>query len=347
MARPVRFASVLAGALLFAACSDPKYGDDAQRAEQADAGDGGLTPLLTTDASTREDAARLDANVTESENANARGVTDDASTQQVPAWAAPLRGSFAMRKYVFRQDSYGTITRGEEISLAEFVSSEAGLRLTTKLCRYAATTKLAEIHMADPSQVTERSENVSFSATEQRWSTDGAPFTIGFTREAPAICAGKVGELVTKPAAQVWTSATTCRCAEPEEEPLLDDCRVLDPDRDLQPGFTYELIGTAFPGAAEVYGVSESNSHLSNGQLRADGSLHANVRADETSYQLGCMPAGCSNIAVLGQWCPVTQNSAELVPLSEDAPSCASVLAQLAALFPTPAPAPPERCFQQ
>jgi hypothetical protein len=144
----------------------------------------------------------------------------------------------------------------------------------------------------------------------------------------------------------VWTTGARCRCAEIDEEPLADDCRVLDPDEDGQPGFTFHLMGTTIPGEADVFGGFESASHFANGQLRADGTLHANVRAADTNYQFGCLPDGCTNIAVLGRSCPSSLNSVDFVPLREGEPSCASVLAARGTLFPLAVPDYPPKCFQ-
>jgi hypothetical protein len=378
---PLRPTLSCAALAALCACSEPNYNQRADNATASDAGDAGALPLRDGDASVRNgdagsaeagarddtrdgeasvqawpDAAtttRADAEVTASSDAGAVPSVPvvpeppvGPSTPVVPAWAESLRGPYASRAFTFRQDEFGTITRASQVALHQFMLADGGLLLRSKSCSYRATTTLADMHMVDPTNVPERVENVLFSDTEQRWSTEGPPFQLGFTGTSPASCDGKVGESVPKPASHVWYAGSRCRCAAPDEEPLADDCRVLDPDGDRQPGFTYHLMGTSIFGDADVFGGSTSKSHLINGQLRSDGTLRANVRADETNYQLGCLPEGCTNIAVLGKWCPSTFNSVDFVPLNDAAPTCAAVLAALSTLFPSAAPDYPTRCFQ-
>ncbi|MET0287860.1 MAG: hypothetical protein ABW352_25450 [Polyangiales bacterium] len=372
--------STLSCAALFAlcACSEPSYKQRADNASASDAGDAGATddasrlPLRDGDASVRDATSAVDTAVPRDEREDATvpvqepraGASDGGSppvtpvtpmvpepdvgpsTPVVPAWAESLRGPYASRAYTFRQDEFGTVTRASQISFHNFELAEDGLLLRSKSCAYRATTSLADMRMVDPTNVPERVEHVLFSDTEQRWSTDGLPFQLGFTGTQPSICDGKLGESVPKPAAHVWYSGSRCRCAALDEEPLADDCRVLDPDGDRQPGFTYHLMSTSIFGDADVFGGSNSESHLINGQLRADGTLRANVLAEETNYQFGCLPDGCQNIAVLGKWCPWTFNSIDFVRLTDAAPTCASVLAALSTLFPSAAPDYPTKCFQ-
>jgi hypothetical protein len=337
------------------ACANPSYRSGPDGLSQNDAGDAGAASLQAREGGTRAEAGsappeagRVDATTGADDAAITVLLEEDVGprTAALPAWAAALRGPYASRAFMFKQDDFGTLTRAALIRLHQFELVEDGLVLRSKICEYLAQTMYADSWMVDPSAAPEQEENVLFSDTEQRWSTDGLPVQYGFTRALPAICDGKVGETVNKPASHVWTTSTRCRCAEVDEEPLADDCRVLDPDEDGHPGFTFHLMGTSIPGVADVFGGYESASRLANGQLRADGTLHANVRAAETNYQFGCLPDGCSNIAVLGKWCPSSLNSIDFVPLTNTDPSCDAVLATRETLFPMDVPDYPPRCFQ-
>jgi len=357
---------------LCCACTDPDFGDrdkttsEAAASRAQDGGEAGAEPSGRNTRDRDANAPKLDAKVDatpvgtlppDAETpaltpGDESGIEPDPTptTPVVPAWAASLPGTYALRTYTFRQDDFGTITRGEQIMLSSFALVEGGLVLRSKLCSYAASTSIAEMKMVDATGVPERLENVKFADTERRWTTEGMPVDIAFTRELPAICKGKEGASVTKPPAHVWTTKTTCRCPEITEAPLADDCRVLDPDGDQAPGLTFTLKGTAVFGESLLYGAIESDSRLSNGQLLEDGSLSANVRAAETNYQLGCKPADCVDIAMLGKWCPSSRNHAEFVPLAAEAApasgySCATVLANLPTLFPTPPLEFPTACF--
>ncbi|HEX5656993.1 MAG TPA: hypothetical protein VFX59_07345 [Polyangiales bacterium] len=339
------------------ACSDPSYRMPADDGVEGDAGDASTFPLRNDDAGSGRDAAKTptDSAVTpparDAEVADAKVDEPDAEdvgprTLIVPPWAERMLGPYASRASLFRQDEYGTITRGTLIRLHQFVVAEGGLVVRSKLCQYRASTTLAEITLLDPTGAPEQTQNVLFSDVEERWSTDGPPVQYGFTRALPKVCEGKVGESVNKPATQVWNTSAKCRCPEVDEEPLLDDCRLLDPDQDGHPGFTFHLMGTALIGEADVFGGYESASQAVNGQLRADGTMRANVRAADANYQFDCQPAGCTNIAVLGKWCPSSINTIDFVPLTDAAPSCESVVAELGTLFPSAIADYPPRCFQ-
>jgi hypothetical protein len=272
------------------------------------------------------------------------------------AWARPLLGRYAALSHSYKQDEYDTMTRAEELAYAEFIQTDAGaLTLRTRLCSAIATTSLASLRLTNARAFPERTETVLLSETEQRWSTAGTTLVAGFTREAPpALCAGKLGQAVAaSPEQQPWLRAGTCRCAAAGEEPLIDDCRVVDPDRDRKPGLTYELEGLgASLGNATVYAVAESDTHYVHGLVGADGARHsANVLPADKVYQLDCEPVGCGNLAKLGKYCAATINHASFVRLpaasaAADADPCDAILATWRTLFPEPLSVEPMRCFQ-
>src|ERR1700742_906899 len=104
MSRSARHRRLLAAALLLGACADPSYGSDQSSATGADAGD--ASPLRSQDAGTRSsaDASPLDAaqvppppSVAHDDAAVDEPDITGPTSKQIPAWAAPMRGAFAMR----------------------------------------------------------------------------------------------------------------------------------------------------------------------------------------------------------------------------------------------------------
>lgn len=281
-------------------------------------------------------------------------VPDAALQTSLPAWATPLLGQYVQRSIWFVQDSFGTLTRSEQISVSEFKHEGGGIMLRSRLCRAVGSHVAAVLTLQNPSVVAERIESVVLLASEQRWRTEGPTLDIGYQHAVPARCAGKTGMLVPKDPAQTWLSESSCRCASERDEPLVNDCRVLDPDADGHPGLTYALTGQpGVPGGARVFGVGQSDTHLVGGLVDASGALHeANVAASDKSYQLGCEPLGCSNIAVLGSACASSFNHAEFARLDpalapDGGYTCEGVVAGLAAYFETPGATLDMLCRQQ
>jgi len=274
----------------------------------------------------------------------------------LPQWARPLVGQYASRGYTFKQDEFGTITRLEELSHADISANESGgLTLVTKFCSSVATTTIAELRLKNARALPDRIETLVLSESDQHWSSMGPKVAAGFTREPPAFCAGMIGQDVTKAPEQVWLEpSTTCRCASAAEDPLSDDCRVLDPDHDQKPGLTYELRGmTTSVLNATLYAGAESSARYTNGVIGADGTRHtANIVSDDKAYQFDCEPRDCANIAVLGKFCPESQNRVSFVRLPDQAQKptgadpCVAILAERRTLFPEAPLAYPPRCYQ-
>lgn len=267
----------------------------------------------------------------------------------VPAWALPLVGRYATRWFAFKQDDFGTVVRAEQLAIVEFALEGKGMTLRSKLCLSTGDTSIAQLRLVDASGLPERREQVMFSDLERSWSTEGPTYATGFTLEQPEICASKQGQSVPKTAAQAWLSGATCRCTSPGEEPLVDDCRILDPDRDQKPGSTYTLKGFTSSLADEtIYAATETDSHYVNGKVGVDGALpSANIAYVDRNYQLGCEPAGCANIAVLGRACPISFNHALFAALAAGkTTTCADLMSNVNTLFPAKPPDFPARCFQ-
>jgi hypothetical protein len=353
---------LLSWALCSAACSEPRYGeasaDDAPERER----DAQVVDACVRCSTEARDAEQADVETQAAprDTGSSRSPTDggeraDASTglpavtptAVLPTWAAPLLGRYAVRAFTFKQDDLPTVTRAEDVFLAEFsFDAQAGLTLRTKLCQSSAQNDLATLRLVAPSQVPERVDSVTLSDFEKRWSSQGTLLSIGYSQDPPDVCAGKAGQSVPKRAGQTWIEGSSCRCPLDGEEPLADDCRVLDPDSDDKPGFSFAFRSVAPPlGDATVYAVSESTTHFVNGQVSMKGSHVANVAGGERAFQLGCSPANCANLAELATYCPVTYNTAAFAPVDADA-SCQTISMKLGTLFPEPAPPIETRCFQ-
>lgn len=270
--------------------------------------------------------------------------------QTLPLWAMPLVGKYAVQAFSVKEDQFGTTTVSTQLMSVEFVEKNGGLQLHSTTCRSVAENAPALLMLVEPSVFTDVVSDVIFSETDQRWSTSSPMFAFGFTEDAPDICKGKQGQNVPKTSAQIWLSAT-CRCPLPQEDPTSDDCRVLDPDKDRNPGVTYSLKGkTSSLADVNVFAAGVSNTFYTNGQVAADGKLHtADLVPAEKVYQLGCDPTGCATIANLGTNCPAPKNHAQFVRLDPStAPAggftCADIVSRAATLFSGMPPALTTMC---
>lgn len=342
-----------AGSLVWIGCTDPSYSEpDSARAPQ----DAGASPV-----SARSDAGVLvPADVGVAALPEAGTNTGDAGSALVPdagplppepkvlpTWAQPLLGRYATRAFTFAQDDFPTVTRSQDVYLAEFTLDAATGRVTlrSKLCQSVAQNTLGStLRLVDATHVPERVEQVVLNELEPRFSTDGPPGTVGYTKEPPSMCTDKLNQSVPKAPVQTWIAGDTCRCLRAEAAPLLNDCRVLDPDGDNKPGFTFLLHAPPL-GDAQIYAASESATHYVNGQISADGKrLDANVLPGERPFQLDCAPSGCRDIAKLATYCPTSFNPARFVRVDATA-TCQTIVGDLPTLFPEPPPPLVDRCF--
>ncbi|MDB4971777.1 MAG: hypothetical protein JWN48_118 [Myxococcaceae bacterium] len=357
-------AAAWAGVLLcvVSSCADPSYGTahddgaaissgratDAARPRPADSvsADTGVAGSRDDSASTRP----ADAGEPSSEQ---EGAPDAALPgAQAPSWALPLIGRYAVRAFAFKQDEFNTVTRSEQIWLAEFALDDSGMQLASTLCKYTAHTELANLELAKPSSLPRHLERVAFQDAAKTWTTAGETLFVGYTQQPAASCQGTAaGASVTHAPEQSWFASNTCRCALREEPPLADDCRLRDPDEDMHAGITYLLrgINTTIVDT-DYYVASAIDTHYKNGKVAADGEVHsANVEPREDVYELGCSVPNCAHISKLGTYCPASRNPAQFVRLDPAAPTglagCAAVLSQAATLFEAPPPSPPPSCI--
>lgn len=350
--RPVRLVLAV-GSLAWVCCTDPNYvvrPDVAQR--QEDAG----TNVVPTP---RDAGVSVDGGAALRSDAGEAGT--DAAPQPAPdagpgtsepkvlaSWAQPLLGRYATRAFTFSQDDFPTVIRSEDVYLAEFTfdASTGRVTLRSKLCQSVALNTLgATLRLLDATQVPERVEQVVLTELDHRFSTEGPAGTVGYTKEPPSSCADMLNQNVAKAPVQTWIAGNTCRCLRAEADPVVNDCRVLDPDGDNKPGFTFLLHAPPLPDA-QIYAASESATHYVNGQVSADGKRHdASVLPGERPFQLDCAPAGCGDIGKLATSCPTSFNPARFVRI-EASTSCSNILSSLSTLFPEAPPPLVARCQQ-
>lgn len=165
-------------------------------------------------------------------------------------------------------------------------------------------------------------------------------YALGFTRELPAMCAGQEGKAVPKLPEQTWlTDACSCSSVVDQFEP--DDCRVLDPDRDHEPGLSFVLTVKATGTTTTYHAAMASNSHFVNGHVSDGGVPTASIKSDEQPYQFGCSPAPCINIASLGKACPSSFSRVSLVRITSE--GCPEL--RVSTLFSESEPSYPDRCL--
>lgn len=348
---------------LSSACASPRYSSDETRdantgaSSQAEVTPPGQAPRIDGGASSADAAisasgqAALDAQGLAAPDAQAPELPQ---TTQFPSWAQPLLGVYAAQSYSFSRDNVlNLVSRTEDLSLVEIVRVGEGARLRSRLCRLFATSSSDELRFVDPSGLKEVVRAVTFG-DDMEWSTDAEPIGYGYDRELPAECVGKQDQSIPRPSFQSWQPGTTCRCPiSAAAEPRSDDCRVLDPDKDGNPGVTYTeksqdlLIGAIINST--LYTVYASRTHAVHGIVRSDRMHFAERYVDEVAFLLGCSASSCPKLGDISRPCTSGSNSTHFVPLPGAYAdwTCEKLLTQSATLFPAPPPVSPMACSEQ
>lgn len=333
---PVLLASAL---LCGGACASPDYAGDAGDVDR-DAAAGQASDGQAAFGGERVDASR------ESSGVVARDGGQVADPSALPAWARPLLGRYAGRRYSFAQDSLlGTRSRVRDFMLVDFVQLDDGtLQLVMLLCDSFAEGDAAELRFVHPERSVARRSRVLLG--DQSWSTEPRAAVEGYTREAPARCNGNAGSWVNKDPKQTWIAGDHCICPTSlDAPPVLEDCRVLDGDGDGHPGVTFAFHPLLPPfGNANVYAATLDQSTYVRGEVRADRRHRAQLAIDSRAHQLDCDQLSCVDISATPTRCPPERNVAEFVYLGEPSDqtlTCATVLAQASELFPTALPERP------
>jgi hypothetical protein len=260
-----------------------------------------------------------------------------------PAWASQLRGHYAIQSTAF-QEVNNVVTRIQELRLGEIAQVGDRLQLTSRLCKHLESNRLGTLNVVAPDTLPPRRELLAFEG--DTFSATPIDVAVGYDSAPPSECAGKVGQRVPKRELQTWIKGTDCACVA-SGRPANDDCRVLDPEHDNQPGFTAHAEFVT--GPADVYGVFERFSTLVAGVAQSDGRHRGEIMWRDRYYQLGCSLADCLDLSTEAKGCPTMRNPVRFAPLDRlEQPAsgwtCEQLLAQAAALFPGAAPVAPTGC---
>lgn len=268
----------------------------------------------------------------------------------IPAWAQPLVGRYAMRIESYTTTALGLTTANEAISLAEFVVENGQLEFRERSCSQTAQAFGVNLALRHPEAYPLVRRKVLLDDA-QRWSTDNLPIPVGYQREGVAQCAGRIGADVPKLPFQTWIRGSTCRCRDVESAPLIDDCRVTDPDKDGFPGISYKWGGTASDSWVSHTAVI-ARTHFLRGRVDPGGGHSAAVRIDETSYQYVCEPSSRCGVSFASWPCTPDYNSVRFVrlpnpPSGQGEWTCPSVMANRSRFFPRTSSPVPTFCARE
>jgi hypothetical protein len=262
----------------------------------------------------------------------------------VPSWAGTLSGFFAVQASSFSSTNRVVASHRTRL-LAELRRSEAGTELIATSCEERSVSASATVYFVHPEKLGVRRGRVLFTADS--FSTETMNHYFGYDAVAPPECNGKPGQPVAKRAFQTWITGPNCTCPG-DTLPLVNDCRVTDPDDDKLPGNT--AIGNAFNfGDAEVYGVSLSRTKFQNGKPSTNGGFVAQEVRTFDTLQYDCRPMGCFNLSGTTTTCAPEKGVVVFTPLAGRAEpaggwTCPAVIQRAGELFPDPPPGSPSSC---
>ena len=348
------------------ACSEPRYAPDDMRGSTAPDGairgeDAGLAPEDTAprdaggaardagrDGGPRGDGSGIggDAQSTDAGDASMPSeMPDDAGRGTVlPSWAEQLVGSYAVRSFAFADDG-ANVTQSEALMIAEIRRDDDVLTLVTQSCKVVAINAIATIHVEKPETLARRRHRMLVDG--EVFSTEPIEVAEGYEANAIPDCAGKLGQSIPKRPEQDWL-ATSCTCSA-DLIPKQDDCRVLDPDGDMRPGYTMFFRTASGLTELRIWGVQANYARFVQMARRADGSLAGRLDAKSGALQYDCSASSCADLSGPTPWCSSELSSVEFVPFAgRPAPtggwSCEAVRAREGELFPTLPPQVPARC---
>jgi hypothetical protein len=271
-------------------------------------------------------------------------------------WQRDLLGTYAAKGYAFSESTFGLIAMSTDLSFVHIVEADGGVELSVEMCTETVSSRLAELSFVHPETLPVRRHQVMFEPGQQ-WRTETPLMGTGYDLEVPDKCRGFEGSSVAKDPAQTWITETpTCKCpASRLAPPELADCRITDPDGDLQPGYTLTLRSKEAIASvlnAEVHGATANSSHYLHGRINRGGFHSAEIVLEVETYQLSCRPSSCADLSsdfTQVRACPPQRNTVSFVPLdlrTEPAGgwSCDAIRNIELELFPGLDPAPPATC---
>jgi len=329
---------------LLTGCHRPSYTDD--EFDVPPACDAALCPSGDAVAQTvGGDAARPDANGADPYLPSDAGTTgdvsrtpdaapDQAAIPATPGASAPpeaeaLSGTYAVRARWYARDSSQIVAFTHEmvwLATIRFDEQAGAIKMDAQLCADEGdivSTIPTSTFVRFPERLPSRTYNIVLNGGV--FTAIGAPLAMGYDADPPVPC--KAGQRVAASPLQVWNKDGLCDCALSDSLPTtVSDCRVTDPDTDMQPGIAVDL-----KGGLNTYNsvrVRESSQFV-NGLIRADKKHTAELFKDEQYYVLACKPDTCSNAVYT--YCPSKFHPVEFVPLgaAEQAPgfSCRDAIA--------------------
>jgi hypothetical protein len=236
---------------------------------------------------------------------------------QVPAWAVPLLGTYAMRtRFYARSALAGTQPIAhEQLALADIRHDAAtgSVEMTQRICENRGTGKplgrTLDFRLLFPARYPE--QRFSLRYKDGLWETQRSPTPVGYVEQV----AGCVpGARIARQPAQSWLRDATCSCPTNDAAPTReDDCRLIDPDSDAKPGFTVELSGVA---TGVEYTVLKDFSQLVHGTISASDRRHtAHYSVLEEYERIQCVGYSCQEENAVD--CPPTFNPVTFAPIPD------------------------------
>jgi hypothetical protein len=269
----------------------------------------------------------------------------------LPVWARPLLGRYAMRIDSFTGTAIGLTTTNEAISIAEFTMENGELIFREESCSQTAKAFGVNLALRSPEAYPLVRRKVTLGDSS-RWSTDDEPIGVGYERNGIPACAGRIGQSIPKRPFQTWIRGSECRCRDVESAPLLDDCRVTDPDQDGFPGVAFKWGGSSATDSWVSHTSVVARTHFLRGRVDPNGAHSAAVKIDETSFQYTCEPSSRCGVSFASYPCTSDYNSVKFVrlpdpPSGQRAWTCSSLLANRTRFFSRSSPSAPTFCSKE
>lgn len=280
-----------------------------------------------------EDASVGDATMREASVSDAGPRDGGMPPVTPPTGAELLLGRYAVRvRYHARQPSPGLFKQSEEaILLADIERSGSALQLRMQLCEQHSVSPSTigadvDARISYPEYVPVRTFTLLLD-DDGTFHSEGPPLEIGYG-PAPSSCTPGASIAADKP----WLPNGRCTCPSDDEPPTSStDCRVIDSDRDMNPGMTVRFSGlvdrTDFVRRREA-------SQLVRGSIANDRKHTAQYDANVQNRVLACDGSGCGPADFVN--CAPGQNRVLFSHLDERASSgfpytCADVLREVEA----------------
>jgi hypothetical protein len=210
----------------------------------------------------------------------------------------------------------------ELVALVEVVREGTGLDMVWKTCAYRGRLSIPLLPAVDyavqrPETFPER--KLQLIVRGKGFETVGPAALIGY--EELSSCSAMPH--LDRP----WLAGGACSCTGSSLPPTVpSDCRVLDSDGDMEPGFTVQ-----FTGGTENLSRSRirDSSQLVAGVIAPDGRHRAQYAANLDNYQLSCAREPCSRGSV--KTCAVSENPVRFRPLASKASAwtCSEVVREV------------------